>query len=111
KFKPDGHFEIFSSTMRGSDMGDAVPYVSTVSESDKKGSRGTTGVSDDNIAGGVSSRRNDGNKNTGTYYIDGYTIEFHHDNGWVHRELFHYPEKHNRKYIHIDDEVYWIRND
>ncbi|PID65456.1 MAG: hypothetical protein CR977_01020 [Gammaproteobacteria bacterium] len=110
KFKSDGRFEISSSTMRGGDMGGTGPYVATVSESDKKGSRGTTVVSGGNIGGGVNSRRNDGNKNTGTYHIDGYTIEFHHDNGWVHRELFHFPKEHKKEYIHIEDEVYWIKD-
>ncbi len=111
KFMPNGRFEISSLTIHGSDMGDAVPYLGTVNTSDKKGSQGTTMVSADHISGGITSKRKDGSKNTGTYYIDGYTIEFHHDNGWVHRELFHFPEKHGKKYIHINDEIYWIKED
>ncbi|PID71223.1 MAG: hypothetical protein CR985_00865 [Flavobacteriales bacterium] len=110
KFMPNGRFEISSFTMRGGDMGGTGPYTGTVSKSDKKGSEGTTVVSGDNVGGGVSSKRNDGSKNTGNYYIDGYTIEFHHDNGWVHRELFHFPEEHGKTYIHINDEVYWIKS-
>ncbi len=110
KFMPNGRFEISSFTMSGGDMGGIGTYTGTVSKSDKKGSEGTTVVSGGNVGGGVTSKRNDGSKNTGTYYIDGYTIEFHHDNGWVHRELFHFPEEHGRKYIHIGDEVYWIKD-
>ncbi len=111
KFMPNGRFEISSFTMHGGDMGGIGPYTGTVSTSDKKGSEGTTVVSGGNVGGGVSSKRKDGSKNTGTYYIDGYTIEFHHDNGWVHRELFHFPEEHGKKYIHINNEIYWIRKD
>ncbi len=110
KFMPNGRFEISSFTMHGGDMGGIGPYTGTVSKSDKKGSEGTTVVSGDNVGGGVTSKRNDGSKNTGTYYIDGYTIEFHHDNGWVHRELFHFPEEHGKTYIHINDEIYWIKD-
>ncbi len=110
RFMPNGRFEISSFTMSGGNMDTTDPYSGTISKSDKKGSDGTTGLSDGSFGGEVSAERDDGSKNTGTYYIDGYTIEFHHDNGWVHRELFHFPEEHDKKCIHINDEVYWIRS-
>ncbi len=110
KLMPDGRFEIYSSSIRGGDMGDLGTYVGVVNESDKTGSSGTTVVSSTDVGGGVTNKKNDGNKNTGTYYIDGYSIEFKHDNGWVHRELFHFPAGHKRKYIQIAHKVYWIKD-
>ncbi|PID47149.1 MAG: hypothetical protein CSB47_01040 [Proteobacteria bacterium] len=114
KLMPNGRFEIYNFTMRqndlrAQDMDGTIPYLGTVSESDKTGSTANSVAIGNNFGGGASHKRKDGNKNTGTYYIDGYTIELHHDNGWVHRELFHFPSKDKKKSIQIKDTIYWVR--
>ncbi len=113
KFMLNGRFEIYNSSIFGSDMrfqsmDGSIPHWGGASTSDKKGSSNNSVIIGNNVGGGTSRQRKDGNKNTGTYYIDGYTIELHHDNGWVHRELFHFPEKRNKKYLNINDSIYWI---
>jgi len=110
-FKPNGRFEMSNFSMNGNEMlggGTTGPSVTVVHKSDKKGTSGTTVVSGGDLGGGTSSKRKDGSKNTGTYYLNGYTIILKHDNGYEHTELFFFDKADKRSFIY-KDERYWIQ--
>ncbi len=104
----NGRFELSrSSLMGGGGIIDIGPKVLASGHSDKTGTRSTVTTVGSRIGGGSSSKRNDGAKNTGAYEIDGFTIQMHHDNGLVHRELFLFEDD-SKKRIVIGDTVYWV---
>jgi len=102
----NSHFELSTNSLRSSD-GQSPYTVSMASSSNKDGTNSVVTTSGPNVAGGSSVSKKDGSRNTGTYRIDGYTIELRHDNGWVRRELFCFY-KPDRSSIVIDGEYYWI---
>ncbi len=109
KLMPDGLFELSSNSIMGGDGGGTGPYTATASKSDKQGSSSSTVVVGSRVGGGSSTQKKDGSKNMGTYKINGHTIEFHHDNGMIRRELFLFEkDKHN---IIIGDESYWVKKE
>jgi len=110
-FKPDGRFEMSNFSMNGNKMlggGTTGPSVTVVHKSDKEGTSGTTVVSGGDLGGGTSTKKKDGSKNTGTYYLNGYTITLKHDNGYEHTELFFFDNTDKRSFIY-KDERFWIQ--
>ncbi|MBT3062757.1 MAG: hypothetical protein AB2637_00030 [Candidatus Thiodiazotropha sp.] len=107
----NGRFELsHSSLMGGGGIIDIAPKVLASGQSDKTGTRTTLTTMGSKIGGGSSTSNRDGANNTGTYEIDGYTIEMHHDNGLVHRELFLFEDERKNRIV-IGDTVYWVDMD
>jgi len=107
-FYENGRFEMSSQTLRdNSALGSSGPYLGTVSKSDKDGTKGTTVVSGSSVGGGASTKRNDGNKNTGSYEIKKDHIVLKHDNGWVHNELFLFDDASKKRFA-FGNKSYWI---
>lgn len=115
--KPDGRFEMARFSMRnnqnigGGDSG--TPLISSVYVSDKRGSTSNTSTSGElsdrtSVGGGTSSKKKNGSKNTGTYYLDGYTITLSHDNGFEHTELFFFMNRDKKSFMYKSD-LFWIR--
>ncbi|MEW8508318.1 MAG: hypothetical protein AB2598_16605 [Candidatus Thiodiazotropha sp.] len=61
-----------------------------------------------NVGDGVSSRRKDGSKNTGSYTVKDYTITMLNDNGYRYTELSLYEKRNNEKNIVYRDDIYWL---
>jgi hypothetical protein len=111
KLMANGRFELSSSSlMGGSGIIDIGPRVLASGHSDKTGTSSVVTTGGSRIGGGSGSKKNDGAKNTGIYEIDGFTIEMHHDNGLVHRELFMF-ESESKNRIVIGDTIYWVDRD
>lgn len=106
-FKPNGTFELEKLSMMTTPDLSIGPSVSTVHKSDRKGTSGTTVVSGTDIGGGTTSKKKDGSKNTGTYYLNGYTITLKHDNGYEHTELFFFDKSNKKSFIYKDDR-FWV---
>lgn len=109
-FKANGRFEMSSRTFNDNSMmggGSTGTYASTIRKSDKTGTEGTTVVAGNNVGGGSSSKINDGDKNKGSYKINGYTITLKHDNGYQHTELFFFDKTSKTSFIY-GDRKYWI---
>ena len=102
-FKPNGRFELKNLSMMSSPDGSIGPSTTTVHKSDKSGTTGTTVISGTNVGGGVSSKKKDGSKNTGTYHLNGYTITLKHDNGYEHTELFFFYKANKKTFIYRDE--------
>ncbi len=98
RFMPDGRFEqsgytsMGTGTVQANNGFAAGSYTSTGKNGTQSVSTvsatGGTATDPAVVGGGSSNRRNDGAANTGTYRIDGWTIELHRDNGVVDRKLF-----------------------
>jgi hypothetical protein len=107
----NGRFELSrSSLMGGAGIIDISPKVLASGHSDKTGTRSTVTTVGSRVGGGNSSMRNDGAKNSGSYEINGFTIQMHHDNGLVHRELFLFEDGSKNRIV-IGDTVYWVDRD
>ncbi|PVV08256.1 MAG: hypothetical protein B6D82_15465 [gamma proteobacterium symbiont of Ctena orbiculata] len=107
----NGRFELsHNSLMGGGGIIDVAPKVLASGQSDKTGTRTTVTTMGSTIGGGSSTRKRDGAKNRGSYEIDGYTIEMHHDNGLIHRELFLFEDERKNRIV-IGDTVYWVDKD
>jgi hypothetical protein len=97
-FRPDGRFEQIGYSSHGTGVVQASNGFAggSVTTRDKQGTRTSVSVSATGtdqfdtpvVAGGSSSRRNDGAAQTGSYRIDGWSIELRRDNGAVERKLF-----------------------
>jgi hypothetical protein len=107
QLKSDGRFELSHKSLMVSSVVDIGPKVLASGQSDKEGARTAISTGDEVIGGGGWSKKYDGAKNTGTYKIDGYTIEMRHDNGLAHRELFFFEDK-NKDTIIIGDTLFWV---
>lgn len=104
-FKPNGRFELKSITIRSSpdDYIDSTPHISSVRTSDKKGTTAVTAMAEPQIGGGGSSMKMDGNKNRGSYSMNGYTVTLKHDNGFTHNELFFFYKANRETFIYKDE--------
>jgi hypothetical protein len=110
-FHDNGRFEMSSFSMQsnsGMGGGNTTPLLTSVHSSNKQGTSGNTNIIGGNVGGGVSSRRKDGSKNTGSYQVKDYTITMVHDNGYKHTELFLYEKRKHEKNIVYGRDVYWL---
>jgi hypothetical protein len=100
-FSKDGRFETYSSGGSGATSGDTT----STTVYDDEGS--ATAVVNPNIGGG--GKRRSGRTSadrTGTYSLDGYTLELHYDSGRVERHLFHTTPE--RDYIFFRGTEMWV---
>ncbi|MCF6288313.1 MAG: hypothetical protein L3J53_03630 [Proteobacteria bacterium] len=107
KLFKDGRFERSSNILVSTNSIDGNYNIITSSGSNKDGTRTVSSGSSPRAVLGSNRKTNDGAKNTGTYKIDGYTIEMHYDNGVVRRELFCFDDP-DKSAIIVDDKYYWI---
>lgn len=111
KLTSKGRFETSKTTISNSNrdghmLGDN--QSSTVSSSSKSG-QFTAGSTNDMVTGGgaistVSNNKNGNGSHTGTYFIDGNTIELRYDDGSITRALFGTDGK---KYVIMGRTNYW----
>lgn len=105
-FYPNGRFETSARNIIGGGVGiNPAGAPIAVSTSDASGTSTAVSGATAGVANSSSKKAN-GASNTGTYHIDGYVIELHHDNGYRHRELFLY-EGLSRSRMVIGDTIYW----
>ena len=70
RLTPDGRFELSSFSMHGA-AGDDMPSVTTATASDKTGTRSSTSISTDAMAGSDQRQTDNGDAMTGHYRVDG----------------------------------------
>ena len=107
KLFKNGRFELSSNILVSTSSIDGDYNVITSSGSNKDGTRTVSSGSSPRAVIGSDSKKKDGAKNTGTYKIDGYTIEMHYDNGVVRREFFCFSNN-KKNAIVINGNFYWI---
>ncbi|MEJ2619792.1 MAG: hypothetical protein P8163_05910, partial [Candidatus Thiodiazotropha sp.] len=112
RFELSSFFMNDNSVLGGGDRapgGEAlIPLVGVVGSSDKYGSSGASSVIGDNIAGGGSSSKKDGSKNTGKFQVSNYTITMEHDNGLKLNKLFLYENLGDKKSIVLGNRLYYL---
>ncbi|MCA8970995.1 MAG: hypothetical protein KDC95_14480 [Planctomycetes bacterium] len=111
--KRDGRFETSKSALAMSGEGARMAGLGTTTTAtshDKDGSKSVSSSKAGSAYVGAKSTKNDGGSDrTGTYSIEGYSIEFHHDSGRVSWAIISWPNEGDDR-IYLDGRVFTNRN-